>query len=132
MSGDILKELKELRPKYIIYLSLLGDLFHHKNAEELARLSLNPEFKDFVPDYISFCLPEFRKEYDKIKRSQLEQQTQSAQIPPHTEKKGGPFNPDNMKRYAQTQPKSTDDPLNALYEGDNVKPSPVAKQLGFC
>ncbi len=62
---ETLKELREIRNKYF---SLLGCTFHHKNAQELAELSLNPKLSDLVEDYVHICLPEFEEEYKFAKR----------------------------------------------------------------
>jgi len=71
-----LRELRDLRSKYHLFL---GDFFHHKSAEDLARDYLNPVYRDFVEDYISIIyLPEFREKYEKAKQSPLESKVQTS------------------------------------------------------
>jgi len=70
-----LEELRDLRSKYHL---LLGDFFHYKSAEDLAKAYLNTEYRDFVEDYVSIIyIPEFKKEYEKAKQSQLESKAQT-------------------------------------------------------
>ena len=69
------------------YASKLGEIFHHKSAVDLAKLSLNPDYAAIVNDYINLiCLPEFKQKYkeeqQRQKESQLAEKTQQADLPP--------------------------------------------------
>ena len=61
-----LEDLEKLR---LSYTSKLGELFHHKNASDLARLSQNPNYQTFVYDYVSLenITSQFREEFLKCK-----------------------------------------------------------------
>jgi len=73
---DILRELRNN------YLSVLGAAFHHKNAKELAELSLNLEYTSFVEDYVhGVCSAEFRQKYESVKESQLETEASAQRQP---------------------------------------------------
>lgn len=81
-AGNMSKELKKLRNLRNNYLLMLGDFFHHKSTEDLARVYLKPEYRDFVEDYVSICCyPEFKKDYEKTKRYLLKSQALSQTSP---------------------------------------------------
>ncbi len=69
--NESLNQLRQARQRHN---SLLGDTFHHKSAEDLARLSSDPELALFVSNYVYFvCHPDFKEEYERAKQSLLEQ-----------------------------------------------------------
>ncbi|HLD97778.1 MAG TPA: hypothetical protein VI815_00460 [Candidatus Nanoarchaeia archaeon] len=72
-----LEDLEKLR---LSYTSKLGELFHHKNASDLARLSQNPNYQTFVYDYVSLenITSQFREEFLKCK-SALEESANEPQ-----------------------------------------------------
>ena len=73
LDEERLGELAELRNKYF---NLLGDTFHHSSAQDLAHLG--KDYKKFVEDYVSICLPEFRTEYERARKSLLESKAQTS------------------------------------------------------
>ena len=75
MPSDKVKELVKLRSTY--YRGL-GEIFHHKSASDLARLSLEQQLNGLVTDYIQICLPQFREAYE-IERSQLEEDSSQSE-----------------------------------------------------
>ena len=71
-----LEDLEELRIKYhqahAEYFLDLGNLFHHKSAVELAKLSINPGWTQFVDDYVNHaCTPKFKQEYKENRGIQM-------------------------------------------------------------
>ena len=60
-----LEKLREVRNDYYYFL---GDFFGHKSVEDLAVDYLNLEWRDFVEDYVSICIPGFKERYEKAKQ----------------------------------------------------------------
>lgn len=74
--GSMRREYHFSRQQYILEL---GETFHHKSAADLAKLSLNSDYTDFVNDYVNFvCSEVFKKEFE-IERAKLSKLEQAAQ-----------------------------------------------------
>ena len=75
---------ERLRKLRIDYRRLLDDTFCDKNAQELAELSVNPNYENFVSGYvghIKVAFPGFRSNYERARKSILEQRAQSQHSP---------------------------------------------------